>query len=103
MPRRPATVVAACALAALVSLSCSKKERAAPGPAPAAPTPGSVVLQVTGVEANGTPPLGDEVVAKVKAAAVAAGLSEAIAEPVWRTLVERCIAYEFEAFDRLRR
>jgi isochorismate pyruvate lyase len=45
----------------------------------------------------------EEVVAKVKAAAAPAGLSEAIAEPVWRTLVDRCIAYEFEVFDRLRR
>ena len=38
--------------------------------------------------------------AKVKAAARAAGLSEAIAEPVWRTLIARCIAHEFEAFDQ---
>lgn len=44
----------------------------------------------------------EDVVTKVKAAARAAGLSEAIAEPVWRTLVERCIAYEFEVWDRLR-
>jgi isochorismate pyruvate lyase len=44
----------------------------------------------------------EEVVVKVKAAAAPAGLSEAIAEPVWRTLVDRCIAYEFEVFDRLR-
>jgi isochorismate pyruvate lyase len=44
----------------------------------------------------------EDVVAKVKAAARAAGLSEAIAEPVWRTLIERCIAYEFEVWDRLR-
>ena len=44
----------------------------------------------------------EEVVAKVKASARAAGLSEAIAEPVWRTLIDRCIAYEFEAWDRLR-
>jgi len=44
----------------------------------------------------------EDVVAKVKAQARQAGLSEAIAEPVWRTLVERCIAYEFEAWDRLR-
>ena len=43
----------------------------------------------------------EDVVAKVKAAAQDAGLSEAIAEPVWRTLVDRCIAYEFAAFDRL--
>ena len=42
----------------------------------------------------------EEVVAKVIASARAAGLSEAIAEPVWRTLVDRCIAHEFEAFDR---
>lgn len=41
----------------------------------------------------------EDVVAKVRAAAKAAGLSEAIAEPVWRTLIERCIAYEFQAFD----
>lgn len=44
----------------------------------------------------------EEVVAKVKAAAREAGLSEAIAEPVWRTLIDRCIAYEFGVWDRLR-
>jgi len=44
----------------------------------------------------------EEVVARVKAAAREAGLSEAIAEPVWRTLIDRCIAYEFEAWDALR-
>lgn len=44
----------------------------------------------------------EEVVAKVRAAARRAGLSEAIAEPVWRLLIERCIAYEFGAFDRRR-
>ena len=44
----------------------------------------------------------EEVVAKVKAAACEAGLSEAIAEPVWRTLIDRCIAYEFGVWDRLR-
>jgi isochorismate pyruvate lyase len=44
----------------------------------------------------------EEVVARVKAAAREAGLSEAIAEPVWRTLIDRCIAYEFGAWDRLR-
>lgn len=42
----------------------------------------------------------EDVVSKVKASARAAGLSEAIAEPVWRTMVDRCIAYEFEAWDR---
>jgi isochorismate pyruvate lyase len=44
----------------------------------------------------------EDVVAKVKAEARANGLSEQIAEPVWRTLVECCIAYEFEVWDRLR-
>ena len=44
----------------------------------------------------------DDVVAKVLAAAAPAGLSAAIAEPVWRLLIDRCIAHEFEAFDRLR-
>jgi isochorismate pyruvate lyase len=44
----------------------------------------------------------EDVVAKVKAQARAAGLSEAIAEPVWRTLIDRCIAYEFEVWDALR-
>jgi isochorismate pyruvate lyase len=44
----------------------------------------------------------EDVLAKVKAAARAAGLSEEIAEPVWRTLVERCIAYELEVWDALR-
>jgi isochorismate pyruvate lyase len=44
----------------------------------------------------------EDVVAKVKAAAREAGLSEAIAEPVWRTMIARCIAYEFEKFDQLR-
>jgi isochorismate pyruvate lyase len=44
----------------------------------------------------------EEVVAKVKAAAREAGLSESIAEPVWRTLIEQCIAHEFETWDQLR-
>jgi isochorismate pyruvate lyase len=44
----------------------------------------------------------EDVVAKVKAEARKAGLSEAIAEPVWRTLVDRCIAYEFDRWDALR-
>ena len=44
----------------------------------------------------------EDVVAKVKAAAREAGLSQDIAEPVWRTLVERCIAYEFGVWDALR-
>ena len=44
----------------------------------------------------------EDVVTKVKAAARAAGLSEVIAEPVWRTLIDRCIAYEFGVWDQLR-
>lgn len=44
----------------------------------------------------------EDVVAKVRAAAREAGLSEAIAEPVWRALIERSIAHEFAAWDRLR-
>lgn len=44
----------------------------------------------------------EDVIAKVTAAAEAAGLSPAIAEPVWRVMIERCIAYEFEAFDALK-
>jgi len=45
----------------------------------------------------------EEVVERVKAAARQAGLSEAIAEPVWRTLIEQCIAHEFERWDEIRR
>jgi isochorismate pyruvate lyase len=41
----------------------------------------------------------EDVVTKVLAEARQAGLSTAIAEPVWRTLVTRCIAHEFETFD----
>lgn len=44
----------------------------------------------------------EDVVAKVLAAAGPAGLSADIAEPVWRTLIDRCIAHEFAAFDRTR-
>ena len=44
----------------------------------------------------------EDVVAKVKASAQAAGLLEAIAEPVWRTLIARCIAYELDVWDRTR-
>lgn len=42
----------------------------------------------------------EEVVSRVLAEATRAGLSAAIAEPVWRTLIDRCIEHEFEAFDR---
>jgi isochorismate pyruvate lyase len=41
----------------------------------------------------------EDVVAKVLAEAKRAGLNAAIAEPVWRTLIARCIAHEFVKFD----
>jgi isochorismate pyruvate lyase len=44
----------------------------------------------------------EQVVANVKSAARGAGLSEEIAEPVWRLLIERCIAHEYDAWDRTR-
>ena len=43
----------------------------------------------------------EDVIAKVVAEAKKQGLSPAIAEPVWRTLIDRCIAYEFESYDAL--
>jgi isochorismate pyruvate lyase len=42
----------------------------------------------------------EDVVAKVLVTAREKGLSPDIAEPVWRTLIDRCIAHEFVAFDR---
>ena len=44
----------------------------------------------------------EDVVAKVLAAAGPAGLSPAIAEPVWRTLIARSIAHEFDRWDATR-
>jgi isochorismate pyruvate lyase len=44
----------------------------------------------------------EDVVRKALAAAQREGLPAEIAEPVWRLLIERCIAYEFDAFDRAR-
>ncbi|MEM9749371.1 MAG: chorismate mutase [Pseudomonadota bacterium] len=44
----------------------------------------------------------EDVVTKVLAEARAQGLSPAIAEPVWRSLIEQCIAHEFEIWDGLR-
>lgn len=41
----------------------------------------------------------EDVIAKVLTEARKAGLNAEIAEPVWRTLVERSIAFEFKAFD----
>ena len=43
------------------------------------------------------------VVANVLAEARRQGLSEDIAEPVWRLLIERCIAHELAAWDQLRK
>ena len=40
-----------------------------------------------------------DVIAKILAEARKAGLDAEIAEAVWRTLVERSIAFEFKAFD----
>ncbi|PHR59237.1 MAG: chorismate mutase [Robiginitomaculum sp.] len=45
----------------------------------------------------------EDVIRKVLAAAANEGLSPKIAEPVWRTMIEQCIAYEFEAWDGLRK
>ena len=44
----------------------------------------------------------DDVVAKVLKAAEPAGLSPDIAEPVWRLLIDRCIAHEFGTGDQTR-
>ena len=43
-----------------------------------------------------------EVLGKVKAEAARRGLSWGIAEPVWRELMERCIAHEFDVWDATR-
>ena len=44
----------------------------------------------------------EDVVSKVLVEAKAAGLSADIAEPVWRKLIERCIAHEFDVWDTTR-
>ncbi len=44
----------------------------------------------------------EDVVAKVLASARTQGLSPAIAEPVWRELIKRCTAHEFDTWDRTR-
>lgn len=43
-----------------------------------------------------------QVLDNVKAEAEKHDLSWTIAEPVWREMMERCIAYEFEVWDRTR-
>jgi len=45
----------------------------------------------------------EDVVRKVLTSAARYGLSTSIAEPVWRTMIEQCIAYELEAWDHLRK
>lgn len=44
----------------------------------------------------------EDVVTKVVAEATKQGLSPDIAEPVWRKLIERCIALEFTQWDAQR-
>jgi len=44
----------------------------------------------------------EDVVSKVLAEAQRHGLSPAIAEPVWRTMIEQCIRHEFEVWDEIR-
>ena len=41
----------------------------------------------------------EDVVAKVLAEADKQGLSKRIAEPVWRELIDKCIAHEHEIWD----
>lgn len=43
-----------------------------------------------------------DVLAKVKAACEHEGLPATIAEPVWRRLMDGCIAHEFEVFDEVK-
>lgn len=43
-----------------------------------------------------------QVLDNVKAEAAQRGLSWSIAEPVWREMMERCIAYEFDIWDKTR-
>ena len=44
----------------------------------------------------------EDVVSKVLKTAEAEGLSPDIAEPVWRKLIEMCIAHEFHVWDKTR-
>jgi isochorismate pyruvate lyase len=44
----------------------------------------------------------NDVIEKVKREAEGVGLAVSIAEPVWRELVERSIAYELEVWDQTR-
>jgi isochorismate pyruvate lyase len=42
----------------------------------------------------------EDVVSKIKLEATQQGLSADVAEPVWRTMVDRFIAHEFKIFDQ---
>lgn len=44
----------------------------------------------------------NQVLDNVRGHCAATGLSWAIAEPVWRAMMEACIAYEFAVYDRLK-
>ncbi len=44
----------------------------------------------------------EDVVSKVKNLATIFGLDHSIAEPVYRLLIEKCIAYELNSFDKQR-
>ena len=44
----------------------------------------------------------NQVLSNVRAEAERTGLSWAIAEPVWREMMERCIAHEFDVWDATR-
>lgn len=44
----------------------------------------------------------EDVVAKVVSESKRSGLSPDISEPVWRLLIERCIAHEFDEWDKQR-
>ena len=43
----------------------------------------------------------EQVIERVIAASLRAGLSPSIAEPVWRELIERSIQYELAVWDRI--
>ena len=45
----------------------------------------------------------NDVLAKVEASCAREGFPVAIADPVWRRLMDGCIAHEFEVFDELER
>ena len=44
----------------------------------------------------------EDVITKVLAASAQHGLSDAIAEPVWREIIARCTAHEMQVFEATR-